>query len=123
MLPLLTFDADFTRKNMTESYIKLRVVLDENKVPEKLYWQADNAETPGEKEMDAFFLSLWDPKENNSMRIDLWTKEMPVEQMFQFFYQNILSMADTLKRATGEEEMSQHMQDFADYFAEKTGIK
>jgi len=108
---------------MTESHIKLRVVLDENKIPSQLFWQADNAGSPEEKEMDAFFLSLWDTKENNSMRIDLWTKEMPVDQMFQFYYQNIISMAETLERATGEEEMSRHMQDFAEYFAEKMGIK
>lgn len=108
---------------MNESHINLRVVLDENKIPERLFWQADNAEVPGEKEMHAFFLSLWDPKENNSMRIDLWTKEMPVEQMFQFYYQNLVSMAETLKRATGEEEMARHMEDFADFFAEKMGIK
>ena len=108
---------------MTESNIKLRVVLDENKIPDKLYWQADNAETTEEREMDAFFLALWDPKENNSMRIDLWTKEMPVDRMFQFYYQNLISMAETLQRATGEEEMARHMEDFAEYFAEKTGIK
>lgn len=108
---------------MQESNIKIRVVLDENKVPEKLYWAADNAESPEEKEMSAFFLSLWDPKENNSMRIDLWTKDMPVNDMFQFFYQNILTMSETLKRATGEEEMALHMEDFADFFAEKTGLK
>ncbi|MCG9911112.1 MAG: gliding motility protein GldC [Flavobacteriales bacterium] len=108
---------------MKESHIQLRVVLDENKIPEKLFWKADNAESPDEKEMDAFFLSLWDKKENNSMRIDLWTKEMPVETMFQFFYQNLISMSETLHRATGEEEMSKHMEDFAEYFAEKTGIK
>lgn len=108
---------------MNESHITLRVVLDENKIPNKLFWKADNAESPEEKEMDAFFLSLWDTKENNSMRIDLWTKEMPVDQMFQFYYQNLVSMAETLERATGEEEMSRHMQDFAEYFAEKMGIK
>ena len=108
---------------MSESHINIRVVLDENKVPEKLFWKADNAEDKNEKEMSAFFLSLWDTKENNSMRIDLWNKDMPVNDMFQFFYQNLLSMSDTLKRATGEEEMAMSMEDFAEYFAEKTGLK
>lgn len=108
---------------MQESHINIRVVLDENKVPEKLFWKADNAEDKSEKEMAAFFFSLWDQKENNSMRIDLWTKEMPVNEMFQFFYQNMLSMSDTLNRATGEAEMAKHMEDFAEFFAEKTGLK
>ena len=108
---------------MEESHINIRVVLDENKVPERLFWKADNAEDKSEKEMSAFFLALWDTKENNSMRIDLWTKEMPVNDMFQFFYQNLLSMSDTLKRATGEEEVAMRMEDFAEFFAEKTGLK
>lgn len=108
---------------MEESHINIRVVLDDNKVPEKLFWSADHSETAGEKEMAAFFLSLWDPKENNSMRIDLWTKDMPVNDMFQFFYQNLLTMSETLKRATGEEEVAMRMEDFAEFFAEKTGLK
>lgn len=108
---------------MQESNINIRVVLDENKVPEKLFWKADDAENTQEKEMAAFFLTLWDPKENNSMRIDLWTKEMLVNDMFQFFYQNILFMADAMRRATGEEEVAMNMEDFAEFFAEKTRLK
>jgi gliding motility-associated protein GldC len=108
---------------MKESKIEIQVILDENKIPEKLFWKADQSETDKLREMNAFFLSIWDPAENNSMRIDLWTKEMPVNDMLQFFYQNLISMSETLQRATGEEEMAKHMEDFAEYFAEKTGLK
>jgi uncharacterized protein YeaO (DUF488 family) len=32
-------------------------------------------------------MSVWDSKSKESMRIDLWTKEMPVDEMKIFFHQ------------------------------------
>jgi gliding motility-associated protein GldC len=57
--------------------------------------------------------------ENNTLRMDLWTKDMLVDEMKQFYHQTLLSMADTLERATGEDKMAGDMRDFAQYFAEK----
>ena len=48
-------------------------------------------------------MSIWDPKENTSLRIDLWTKEMLVDDMKRFFYENFMTMADTYQRATNDE--------------------
>ncbi|MDX9750176.1 MAG: gliding motility protein GldC [Flavobacteriales bacterium] len=101
---------------MHTSQIRLTVNLDENRVPERIEWEAeDNGEKSTSK---AVLLSLWDEKEKNTLRIDLWTKEMTVEEMKAFFHQNILTMADTFQRATGEEKMAAQMRDFAAYFAE-----
>jgi gliding motility-associated protein GldC len=36
------------------------------------------------------------------MRIDLWTKEMPVDEMKIFFHQTLVAMSDTFHRATGD---------------------
>jgi gliding motility-associated protein GldC len=47
-------------------------------------------------------LSVWDSKSKESMRIDLWTKEMPVDEMKIFFHQTLVAMSDTFHRATGE---------------------
>jgi gliding motility-associated protein GldC len=33
----------------------------------------------------AIMLSIWDSKVKESMRIDLWTKDMPVDEMKIFF--------------------------------------
>jgi len=57
------------------------------------------------------------------MRMDLWTKEMLVDEMKMFYHQTLLTMADTFERATGEAEMSQDLRDFCDYFAERLQIK
>ncbi|MCC6540743.1 MAG: gliding motility protein GldC [Flavobacteriales bacterium] len=101
---------------MKTSDIRLSVQLDANNVPERIDWEAQ--ENGAKSSSKAVLLSLWDEKEKNTLRIDLWTKEMTVEEMKAFFHQNILTMADTFERATGEGRMAAQMRDFADYFAE-----
>ncbi|WP_414000183.1 gliding motility protein GldC [Flavobacterium sp. W1B] len=107
-------------KNRSE--IKFLVELDENRVPEKLLWSAKDGGVELE-EAKAIMLSVWDSKAKESMRIDLWTKEMPVDEMKIFFHQTLVAMSDTFHRATGDEKMSDTMKDFCDYFAEKLELK
>lgn len=101
---------------MKTSEIKLSVHLDENKVPERIDWEAEDGGMRSSSK--AVLLSLWDSEEKNTLRIDLWTKEMSLEEMKAFFHQNILTMADTFERATGEGKMAAQMRDFGAYFAE-----
>lgn len=103
-------------KNRSE--INFLVELDENRVPEKLLWSAKDGGVVLE-ESKAIMLSIWDSKAKESMRIDLWTKDMPVDEMKIFFHQTLVAMSDTFHRATGDEKMSATMKDFCEYFAEK----
>ena len=100
------------------STIELKVELDENKIPEKLYWTAEDGGVTNE-EAKAMMLSVWDGKAQETLRIDLWTKEMPVDQMKVFFHQTLVAMSNTFNRATQDEKMTATMKDFCDYFAEK----
>jgi gliding motility-associated protein GldC len=68
-------------------------------------------------------LSIWDAKAKETLRIDLWTKDMPVDEMKIFFHQTLVAMTDTFQRATGDEKMAGAMTDFCDYFAEKLELK
>ncbi len=102
----------------TTSEIKFIVELDENKIPEKLNWSAEDGGVDNE-ETKAIMLSIWDAKAKETMRIDLWTKDMPVDEMKQFFHQTLVAMSDTFNRATNDEKMTATMKDFCDYFAEK----
>ncbi len=104
------------------SEIKLDITLDENRVPEKLHWTARDGGVENE-ESKAMMLSVWDSKAQESMRIDLWTKDMPVDEMKVFFHQTLVSMASTFERATGDKKMTATMKDFCDYFAEKLELK
>ena len=104
------------------SEIKIKVGLDENRIPEELFWSADDGNIDN-MEAKAAFLSMWDGINKDTYKINLWTKEMPMNEMKQFFHQTLLSMADSFEMATGDERMGATMRDFCDYFAEKTGIK
>jgi gliding motility-associated protein GldC len=104
------------------SEIKFLVELDENRVPEKLTWSAQDGGVDLE-EAKAIMLNIWDSNAQEALRIDLWTKDMPVDEMKMFFHQTLVAMTDTFHRATGDEKMADTMKDFCDYFAEKLELK
>ncbi|MEM1337418.1 MAG: gliding motility protein GldC [Bacteroidota bacterium] len=104
------------------SEIRLKVGLDENRVPEELSWSAEDGGINNE-EAKAMLLSVWDSKNKESLKIDLWTKDMPVEEMKLFFHQTLVTMSDTFMRATQDEKMTATMKDFCEYFAEKLELK
>lgn len=104
------------------SEITLRVALDENRVPEHLNWSAQDGGIDNE-EAKAMLLSVWDSKNKESLKIDLWTKDMPVDEMKIFFHQTLVSLSDTFMKATQDEKMTASMKDFCDYFAEKLELK
>ncbi|MCK5781514.1 MAG: gliding motility protein GldC [Flavobacteriales bacterium] len=101
-----------------KSTITLEIELDENKVPEKMYWSAPDGGI-NKSEAKAFLLSVWDEESEDTLRIDLWTKDMKVDNMKRFFHQTLVSMADSLERATQEDKMAGDLRDFCDHFAEK----
>ena len=104
------------------SKIEFTVGLDENKVPEKLHWSAEEGGISNE-EAKALMISVWDSKTKDTLRMDLWTKDMPIDEMKQFFHQTLVSMTGTFERATNDEKMTATMRDFCDYFAEKLELK
>ncbi len=106
--------------NLT-SEIKLSIELDENRVPEKLSFTAPDGGVENQ-DSKAMMLSVWDADKQESLRIDLWTKDMPVDQMKLFFHQTLVSMSDSYLRATQDEKMALTMKDFCDYFAEKLNL-
>ena len=105
-----------------KSEIKFLIELDENRVPEKLNWTAQDGGV-NQEEAKAIMLSIWDSNVKETLRIDLWTKDMPVDEMKLFFHQTLVAMSDTFQRATADEKMADTMKDFCDYFAEKLQLK
>lgn len=105
---------------MTKSEIKFTVTLDDNMVAEKIDWSASDAKESNTSK--GVMISVWDAKENNTMRIDFWTKDMMVDEMCQFYHQTFLSMADTFERATGETEAAKSMRNFAQQFGETVNL-
>ena len=107
---------------MRKTQITIDVELDENHVPEKMTWNAEDGGIQ-KKETKATMISVWDEKTKEALRIDLWTKEMPVDEMKQFFHQILISLGDTYQRATGEDDVAAWMHEIAEEFAVKAAIK
>lgn len=102
---------------MRKAEIKFTITLDENNLPSQITWDASDANAHSTAK--AIMLNMWDEKEKNAMRIDLWTKDMMVDEMKQFVHQSMMTLADTFNRATGEEQMAEEMKRFGMFFAEK----
>jgi len=104
-----------------QSEIKINVELDENKVPEILRWTAEDGGISNET-AKAVLLSVWDHKSQETLRIDLWTKDMPMDEMKQFFHQTLSALADTFERATNENNMANDLRDYCNHFADKMDL-
>ena len=104
---------------MDKSSINIDVHLDSNKFPERILWDATSSSAEGAQNAKAMCLSFWDGAEKTALRIDLWTKEMMMDEMADFYYQMLMTMADTFKRATQQDELSDDMKKFAKQFFDK----
>lgn len=107
---------------MKETEINIHVTLDENHIPEKISWNAPDGGVTNQ-ETQALILSVWDQKAREALRIDLWGKEMAVQDMKIFLHQMLVSLAQTYQRATGEDDVAAWMGEMAEEFAVKSAIK
>ena len=102
--------------------ITIAVDLDDNHIPEKMNWSAPDGGIV-QQDTKAMLLSVWDADQQETLKMDLWVKDMPIDQMQLFFHQTLVSLSDTYYRATQDEKMTTTMRDFCDYFAEKLNLK
>jgi len=108
---------------MNKSTIQIDVLLDPNKVPEQITWQATDSSAEMAQKANAMCIAFWDAQDKSALRIDLWTKDMMIDEMADFYYQMLMSMADTFKRATQYQDMSDDMKAFAKQFFDKFKAK
>jgi gliding motility-associated protein GldC len=104
---------------MSKSTITIEVETDEKRVPEGITWNATDSVTGRPQNSKAMMLAFWDGEEKTALRIDLWTKTMMVDEMADFFYQTMMTMADTYGRATNHAELVTDMKKFAEEFYHK----
>lgn len=108
-------------KVVKTSTVTIDVGLNENNLPVRMKWTAPDGSIV-DSPAKAMLLSLWDIKENNTMKIDLWTKDMSVEEMKQFFHQTLLTLSDSFEKATGEQKICEDLRDYCYHFADKMNI-
>ena len=106
-------------KYMHKSTITIDVVTDEQRVPDSISWTASDTSAEQAQRAKAMMISFWDGADKAALRIDLWTKEMMVDEMADFFFQTLMTMADTYGRATKYTEQVDEMKKFARDFYER----
>ena len=104
---------------MNKSTITIDVHTDENRIPASIAWSATDTSIENAQKAKAMMISFWDGAEKAALRIDLWTKDMMVDEMADFFYQTMMTMADTYGRATKYTDQVEEMKTFAKGFYEK----
>ena len=104
---------------MNKSTITIEVALDDNRVPGSILWNASDTSIEKSQEAKAMILAFWDAADKTALRIDLWTKDMMMDEMADFFYQTMITMADTYGRATKQEDMVTELKKFATDFYNK----
>src|SRR5436189_4750272 len=104
---------------MNKSTITIEVSPDEKRVHETIAWHASDTPAENAQQAKAMMMALWDGAEKTALRIDLWTKDMMVDEMADFFFQTMMTMADTYGRATNHKEMVGEMKKFAQDFYQK----
>ncbi|HEY5824665.1 MAG TPA: gliding motility protein GldC [Cyclobacteriaceae bacterium] len=103
---------------MKKSTIQFSVELDENNIPEKILWNATDKPEDDTSETKAISIALWDHTQKNTMRIDLWTKDMPVDDMKRFYIDCIGGLSQSVLTATGDEHMAKEMRLLCDRLVE-----
>jgi len=98
---------------MKQSTITIDVRLDEKNIPDQIEWKATDSTAQSTQKVKAVMLSFWDSADKSALRMDLWTKDMMVDEMGDFYYQTIMTMADSFDRATHQHELVNEMKQFA----------
>jgi gliding motility-associated protein GldC len=101
------------------STIQIQVALDDQKVPERIEWSASDTTADRMNKAKAMMVAFWDAAESTALRIDLWTKDMMMDDMADFFYQTMMTMADTWTRATPYKDQAEDLRNFAKDFLKK----
>jgi gliding motility-associated protein GldC len=94
---------------MKQSTIKFEIDLDDNNIPDGIRWEATDKPEEGFSETKAISIALWDQQQKNTLRIDLWTKDMPVDDMKRFYVECIGGLSQSVLNSTGDEFMSNEM--------------
>jgi gliding motility-associated protein GldC len=102
--------------------IKLTVELDDDDLPTNIEWQATEAREPGPMSCQSMLLSLWNSESKTTAAIDLWTKDMTIDDMNLYFYQVIHKMAESYLRATKNSDMAKLIHEFANGFGNQLGL-
>ena len=95
---------------MKKSTLKFNLELDENNVPKKIVMNSSDNQAV-DVVLKSVIISAWDAEKKDTLRVDLWTKDMMVNEMFIMYHQTLMSMASTLEKSTGHDKLAGALRD------------
>ena len=101
--------------------LKFEVELDENNLPNSIKMLEEKSSNSS-IDLKALMIAAWDAKRKETLRVDIWTKDMPVNDMFIMYHQNMMGMATSLEKSTGQNKLANALRDYCDFFAKETKI-
>jgi len=100
--------------------IEITVELDEERMPTKISLEGSDFEEA--QLAKGMLLSIFDRERRDTLKIDLWTKEMQVAEMDRFMFQTLRGLADTYNNSTNNSQLAGALRQFVDYFGQETEI-
>ncbi len=94
---------------MKKSEINFTIALDNENIPEQIHWHATDKDSPEASETKSVSISLWDHQQRNTLRMDLWSKDMPLLDMKRFYVDMLGGLAQSVLNATGDTVMSEEI--------------
>lgn len=107
---------------MQNKEIKINIDITDG-VVDSINWQASDFDNNKKVESKAFMLAIWDKEKKSTLKVDLWTKDMRLDEMKHFFYESLMSMSESFLKATGEKNIVEDLRDYCAHFADKMKIK
>jgi len=102
------------KKKYKEAEINFKITLEDNNLPVGIQWNSTDGTNKEFKECKSVAISLWDPEEKNTFSIDLWTKDMLLDEMEVYYFQTLMSLSESLQNATGNDFIVGDMKEFCD---------
>jgi len=106
---------------MSKSKLIFDLELDVNNLPERITMNSSDKQAK-DVHLKSLMVSGWDSKTKETLRVDLWTKDMMVNEMFIMYHQTLMSMANSLEKSTGHDKLAGALRDYCEFFAEQTKI-
>lgn len=103
-----------------QSEIRFKIGLDEKNVPVDIKWMATDTKNNELRDCKSIMISIWDEVQNQTLKIDLWTNDITVDEMHSHYFQTLLSMTESYAKATGNPHALEDMKKFAQELARKT---
>lgn len=102
------------------SKLEIEVGLDDQYIPERISWKSLDSNQPQPLEAKALLVSIFEKESLDTLKLDIWTKEMQVMEMDRFMFQTLNALCESYLKATNNVQLSNEFRSFVNHFGLST---